>query len=124
VKGPAISLIVVQGVSIAGFLVSIVVDVFLLASGNSQVADPLTLDLSGSTVLAVRLVLAVTLLAVNLGTLFGSIQMLRRRNFPLAMTASVISVIPCLSGCYCLGIPFGIWALVVLMKPEVRQAFR
>jgi hypothetical protein len=71
-----------------------------------------------------RLTLAVPLLAVNVVTLIGAIQMLRWRSYGFAMTAAVLSVIPCLSGCYCVGIPFGIWSLVVLSKPEVKQAFR
>jgi hypothetical protein len=34
-----------------------------------------------------------------------------------------MALIPCLGPCYILGIPAGIWALVVLARPEVREAF-
>jgi hypothetical protein len=39
------------------------------------------------------------------------------------MAASIIAMIPCVSPCCLLGLPIGIWALVVLMKPEVKSAF-
>jgi hypothetical protein len=38
------------------------------------------------------------------------------------MVASVVAMLPC--QCCCLfGLPFGIWALVVLNKPEVKSHF-
>jgi hypothetical protein len=55
--------------------------------------------------------------------LVGAIMMLRLRGRGLAMTASVLSVIPCVSPCCVVGIPFGIWALVSLSQPDVREAF-
>ena len=36
--------------------------------------------------------------------------------------AAIIAMIPC-HGCCILGLPFGIWALVVLSAPEVKAAF-
>lgn len=63
------------------------------------------------------------LLISGLG-LYGSIQMLKLRSYGLAMTAAIIAVIPCFGPCCCLGIPFGIWALVVMNQPNVKLAFR
>lgn len=56
--------------------------------------------------------------------IYGSIKMLRLESYGLAVTSSVISVIPCIACCCFLGIPFGIWSLVVLNRPEVRATFR
>jgi hypothetical protein len=52
--------------------------------------------------------------------------MLKLQNHSLAMAASVIAAIPlpCVSPCCLIGLPIGIWAIVVLMKPEVKSAFR
>ena len=36
---------------------------------------------------------------------------------------TIVSMLPC-SCCWTLGLPFGIWALVVLNQPEVKDAFR
>jgi hypothetical protein len=53
----------------------------------------------------------------------GSICMLRQRGYSLALTAAIVSMIPVCSPCFVLGIPFGIWAMVLLRRPEVRARF-
>ena len=55
--------------------------------------------------------------------LSGAVQMCRLRGYGYAMTATIVAMVPC-SLCCILGLPFGIWGLVVLMKPEVKNAFR
>jgi hypothetical protein len=56
---------------------------------------------------------------------FGGLKMKNLESFGLAIAASIIAIIPCFSGCCCIiGMPAGIWALVVLNKPEVKAAFR
>jgi hypothetical protein len=47
------------------------------------------------------------------------------KGWGMAMTAAVLSVIPlCFNSCCCLiAMPAGIWALVVLNKPEVKSSF-
>ncbi len=54
---------------------------------------------------------------------FAAWQMMQLKGHGLAIAGSVIAMIPCLSPCCCLGLPIGIWALVVLLKPEVKEAF-
>lgn len=56
----------------------------------------------------------------------GGIQMSRLRGYGLAVFASILALIPCVScgGCFALGQVAGIWALMVLANPEVRSAFR
>jgi hypothetical protein len=39
------------------------------------------------------------------------------------VVTSIVAMVPCLGPCCIVGIPIGIWALVVLMKPEVKAAF-
>ncbi len=50
-------------------------------------------------------------------------KMKKLESYGLAMAASIIAMIPCLSPCCLIGLPIGIWALVVLSKPEVKSAF-
>ncbi|WP_375771586.1 hypothetical protein NR798_12030 [Archangium gephyra] len=67
-----------------------------------------------------------SLLGVGLGGLiaFGGLQMTKFRMYGLALAASIISVIPCFSCCCCvIGLPVGIWSLVVLSRQDVRAAF-
>jgi hypothetical protein len=56
--------------------------------------------------------------------IFGAYHMMSLQNRTLAFSASVISCIPCLTACCVLGIPFGIWALVVINDSAVKQHFR
>jgi hypothetical protein len=52
----------------------------------------------------------------------GAISMLRLRLYGLAMTGSIAAMLPC-TPCCLLGLPFGIWSLVVLNRAEVKDAF-
>jgi hypothetical protein len=66
-------------------------------------------------------------LFVALITVLGAIRMMMLRSYGLAVIASVLAAIPCVSpgACPCLfGMAIGFWALVVLLNPEVRSAFR
>jgi predicted Zn finger-like uncharacterized protein len=54
--------------------------------------------------------------------LYGAHKMKTLENYGLAMAASIVAMLPC-NGCCILGLPFGIWALVVLNRPDVRDAF-
>jgi hypothetical protein len=60
---------------------------------------------------------------MNLAIALGAISMIRLKNYRSAYTAAILSVIPICSPCFLLGIPFGIWAIVVLNRPEVKQRF-
>lgn len=55
--------------------------------------------------------------------IWAASQMLKLRSHTPALIASVIAMIPCWGGCCCIGLPVGIWALLVLLKPEVKAAF-
>lgn len=70
-----------------------------------------------------RLIVTLPFLVLNALVFFGALKMKNLQSYGLAMTAAIISIIPCCGPCYCLGIPVGIWALIVLRKPEVRASF-
>ena len=53
---------------------------------------------------------------------YGGSQMKQLRGYGWAIAASVLSIIPC-NCCCCLGAPFGIWSLAVLMNSDVKLAF-
>lgn len=62
--------------------------------------------------------------AVNGMVIFGALKMQRLEDWGLAVTAAVLTLLPC-AGCCCLiGLPIGVWSLLVLNKPEVKSAFR
>ena len=64
---------------------------------------------------------ALTFIA-NILIVLGALKMKKCQSYGLAMTASILCIL-CDCGCCCLGIGAGIWAIVVLCKPEVKAAF-
>ena len=53
----------------------------------------------------------------------GATKMAALQSYNLSMAAAIVALVPCLSPCCVLTLPFGVWALVVLVKPEVKAAF-
>jgi len=51
--------------------------------------------------------------------LFGGYQMLQRRSYAWAVAAGIISIV----SCSLIGLPVGIWALIVLARDDVKSAF-
>ena len=56
--------------------------------------------------------------------IYASIEMRNLRNWGLAMAASILAMVPCISPCCIIGLPMGIWSLVVLQRPDIKAAFR
>jgi hypothetical protein len=64
-------------------------------------------------------------LVVPIVVLLGTIRMEKLQSYGFAMTAAILSIIPCTSPCcFLIGTPIGIWALWVLTDPDVKAAFR
>jgi hypothetical protein len=55
----------------------------------------------------------------------GAFRMRQLKSYGLAMASAIIAMVPCTTYMCCLlMLPMGIWALTVLLKPEVKSAFR
>lgn len=74
----------------------------------------------------VGVITSLVMIAVAALIIFGGVQMLRRQTYGLAMAASILTMLPCLTclGCCGVGEGIGIWALVVLSQEDVKRAFR
>ena len=66
---------------------------------------------------------AVIGVVVSILILIGGIKMRRLESQGWATAAAVMAMIPCISPCCLLGLPFGIWALVTMGDPQVKSAF-
>lgn len=55
---------------------------------------------------------------------FGALKLMRMESYGIVLTTCIVAMVPCLSPCCCIGLPVGIWALVVMHAPDVRPAFR
>ena len=118
VRPPAIALIVVASLGI-------VLDAF-----NTFVALIDSVRLAQSESLRVAWLDILAILGGSLGiaflhivVIFGARKMLMLRNYETAMTAAVICMIPLCSPILIVGIPFGIWGAVVLLRSDVKRAF-
>jgi hypothetical protein len=69
---------------------------------------------------------AVANLLSGLLMIWGGARMMQLRSYSLAVFASVLAALPCISasGCCGLGAIVGLWAVIVLASPAVREAFR
>ena len=121
--GPTLGLIIVCSLSLVVLLPAFAFSLWLLISGTAaQMSQP---DMvSKETTIIIRLVWNVLLQITNVVILVGAVRMKALRNQSHSTTACVLSLIPCLGPCFVLGIPFGIWGLVVLKDPTVQAAFR
>jgi GYF domain 2 len=121
VNGPAIGLIVV---AILGVLLQITSLILNLAGASilasSRMPKDAWLNMFSGTISVVSSIIGILLSGV---ILLGAMKMKKLESYGLAMAASIIAMIPCFSPCCLLGLPIGIWAVVVLSKPEVKSAF-
>jgi len=53
----------------------------------------------------------------------GASQMQSLRSYEFAYTAAILAMVPCLTPCCLIGLPFGIWAVVALGKTGMKSQF-
>lgn len=125
VQAPAICMIVMASLGVvtclAGAALYGVLGVAMMNDPNLRQQNRPEDALLGLGIMIVPLLIAAALGAL---TIVGAVKMKNLRSYGLAMTAAILMVLPCFTPCGLLGTPFGIWALVVLAKPEVKAAFR
>jgi hypothetical protein len=128
VSGPAIGLIVT---AVLGGLAQIAGILFnLLGIGMSGVAAsqgghngeelPAWVNMMSG---GVGIVFNVIGIIMSVVVFMGALKMKKLQSFTFVMVATIIAMVPCVSPCCWVGLPIGIWALVVLNKPEVKGAF-
>jgi len=120
VRVPAIILMIVGGLGAAASVVGAVMNFMgiglgAMAAGRAeQIPTFLTGTLGG--------LINIASLALYALMIYGAYQMKTLKSYPLAMIGSILAMLPC-SCCCIIGLPIGIWAIVVLMKPGVKMAF-
>lgn len=111
-KLPAIFLIIFASISILNILAGPFVNV---AMGQLVANSP---EFFG------RLVAAIVICAFQGIVLMAGVNMLKMKSFSLCKTGAIIACIPICTPCIVLGIPFAIWSLILLGKPEIRNSFQ
>jgi hypothetical protein len=126
VTPPAIALIVMGVFDILGALYNIISGIL----GAAAPAQPVPADPNAAQVMRIiqavsgpmAIAIGVLLLIMGILIIVGALKMKNLQSYGLAMTSSILAMFPC-SLCCLVGLPIGIWSLVVLSKPEVKSAF-
>jgi len=125
VQAPGIFLIIVGILGLAFALLNLLAHLvgwtFTAAqsTGNEELDRVMTFMSGG-----IGIVFDILATALSVLITVGGFRMLKLKNYGLCIATAVIALVPCLSPCCCLGLPAGIWALIVLSKPEVKAAFQ
>lgn len=123
VNGPSIGLFITGGIGIpiqlAGLALNILGAGFAAAGAGNQEQRMMQMFSGGFGIVTGLFGLAIGALII-----YGAWKMRNLEGYGLAMTASILAMVPCLSPCCLIGLPFGIWAVVVLSDASVKAAFR
>jgi len=121
--GPAIGIMATGAISIGGALLTIL---FILLGMGTVLAEAEGSEefLGTAPGLVINLVMSIFNLIVGCFVIFAAYKMFKREQYSLVTFASILVVIPCISPCCLLGIPFGIWALILLGDERVKASFR
>lgn len=124
VQGPAVGLMITAIIGLVGAVGMLFSHVFNLGVTHFESLQNPELEKVLAATSGVAGVFS-NLIGITAGVivLIGAIKMKGLTNYGLSMAAAILAMLPCVSPCCCLGIPIGIWALIVLMKPEIKNAF-
>ncbi|MBA4150904.1 MAG: DUF4339 domain-containing protein [Verrucomicrobia bacterium] len=125
VSGPSIGLYVTAGLGLfaagAGLLINLFgVGIGAAGMGGSPETERFA-QMMGGTLGIVGNILGIV---VSIVIFLGANKMRKLESYGFSMAASIIAMIPCISPCCLVGLPIGIWAIVVLNKPEVKSQFK
>jgi len=121
-KGPWIGLVVTAVLGFLFQLAALLMNVLGVSIGAMQQRQSEAwINMFSGTV---GIISSILTMGIAVLILFGALRMSKLRSYGWAIAASILALAPCVSPCCLVGLPFGIWALVVLAKPEVKAAFR
>jgi hypothetical protein len=119
VLGPAIAFIPIGVLGILGMLAA---EAALLFENLDRALGGANFHIFNLVIGTVGVLLAIALFAMVIA---GGANMMRLQRRWLALFAAYVVTGLALAGCYAiLFFPFGIWGLVVLYRPDVREQFR
>ncbi|UCE49098.1 MAG: serine/threonine protein kinase [Phycisphaerales bacterium] len=109
-----------EGLMIAGIVNMLCIVPFTLLMGTIVLTNSRLLPQRGldGKVAALSLLVAI----VGAVIVYGVMRMRELENYNVAVLGCVLAVLPVTPGCL-LGVPFGVWALSVLLRKKVRKAF-
>jgi membrane protease YdiL (CAAX protease family) len=124
-KGPAIALIITGCLNGGIGLLTLLSGLMRLSGVSGTETMPTDKAERFGYILGTTATYAIALLSLVAAPIvvFGALKMIKGTKKGLAKASAILSILPFTSCCFLLGIPVGIWALVVLGKPEVSAIF-
>jgi hypothetical protein len=124
VNGPSIGLMVTAA---AGFIGVVILGIGVAMAHNgydfsqAPTMNPAVLEvLKGK----IGLIMCAVGLPGSAFILFGAIQARKLKNYGVCFAASIVAMVPYVSFCFYIGLPLGIWALVVFCRADVKSCFK
>lgn len=130
VGAPAVGLIIASVVGILagvfGLLTPLWIGWLIKMVENMQLENPGVAQLKAMAAAGSvwNIFFGVLNIGVAIFVIVAAVKMRNLKGHGLVVTAAILSMLPYISGCCCVGLPFGIWALVVLLNAEVKSSFR
>lgn len=124
VAGPALGLIIFGSLMLVIYLGVMVVSLFLPAIVGANNPGFQRMPNFANMQIGIQLASNAFGLALAILILVGGIKMRKLENYGLSMAGAIVAVLPCYSLCCLIGMPMGIWAIVVLCDAQVKAAFK
>ncbi len=118
-NGPGLGLIITAALGILLRLLNLVLTALGVVSQTAFGGGEMPAWATG----AMGMVFEVVAIGLGAFLVFGGMKMRALQSHGLCVAAAVLAIIPCTTPCCLFTLPVGIWALVVLLKPEVKEAF-
>ena len=125
VSGPAIGLLVTAILGLMGAVAGLAMNILGIGfsaagmSGNPEAER--WVHLFGGTLGILGNIVAIL---VGVFLLYAGLKIRKLENYNAGLIGSIIAMVPCISPCCLIGLPVGIWALVILNRPEVKSHFQ
>jgi predicted Ser/Thr protein kinase len=124
-KVPAIGLLVAGILNLLATLVFLLIPV--LVKGSEGFVEGLSKGfVEGSGTFAEAMFLGIILALFSLVSgiilVLGAARMFDMQSYGIALIAAAVAILPCAPG-FLISLPFGIWALIVVLRHDVKTAF-
>jgi hypothetical protein len=121
---PAICLMVTGGICLVIDAFRIIMLVIQVAAGAFAAPPPGAAPFGG-----MEFAIGVAVGSIGMSILWGSlvlyagIKLKQLKSYGMVMAGCIIAMLPCFDACCLLGLPFGIWALVLIHDDQIRRHF-
>lgn len=123
VKLPAIALIIVGALGLLASIYSVYVAMFAAPEPiDPEMNEAARAFIEGSRGPVAAIIQSVFIL-VNIAIMAGGAMMVQQKNWVFALVASILACVNIGSCCCFLGLPVGIWSIIILSLADVRQNF-